>query len=61
MTFRRAVCYDGDTGEEILDFQGQLDARQAAEEQAEAESAARLAAEERIRELEKKMREIEGR
>jgi colicin import membrane protein len=52
----KAVCWDADSGEEMLDLIGMAEARKAETEARKAAEAALVAAQERIRELEAKAR-----
>jgi Uma2 family endonuclease len=54
------VCCDGDTGEEIKNFAGQVNARREAEQRAQAEAFARLVAEDRIKQLEAELAKVRG-
>jgi Uma2 family endonuclease len=54
----RVVCFDAVTGEEIPDYTGEVQARQAAELNATKQTQARRAAEARIRELEEELRRL---
>jgi Uma2 family endonuclease len=54
------ICIDAETGEPILNYMGLMKARQAAEEQSKEDAEARQAAEERIRQLEARLSELEN-